>query len=70
MQIEFQKFHPKEWELGKLVLEKIRDELGVELPSDEAATIALHFVNAQKEKRYDYQTDKINKIVNDSLIII
>lgn len=46
MQIEFQKFHPKEWELGKLALEKIRDEFGVELPSDEAATIALHFVNA------------------------
>ena len=68
--VEFQKFHPKEWELGKLALQKIREQFDVELPIDEAATIALHFVNAQKEKRYDYHTDKINKIVNDSLSII
>ncbi len=40
-------FYPQEYAIGRHALALIRDELGVALPEDEAASIALHLVNAE-----------------------
>lgn len=39
-------FYPREYEIGKQVLRLIANDLEVELVDDEAASVALHFVNA------------------------
>ncbi len=44
---ETKRFYPKEFAAGKYAVEQINEHLGVDLPDDEAATIALHFVNAE-----------------------
>ena len=43
---EVRKFYPREYEIGKEALRLIADDLEVELADDEAASVALHFVNA------------------------
>ena len=43
---EGRKFYPREYEIGKQVLRLIANDLEVELVDDEAASVALHFVNA------------------------
>jgi len=40
-------FYAREFLVGCHALEMLRQELGVEFPEDEAASIALHFVNAE-----------------------
>lgn len=44
---EVRVFYPVEFAVGKYALELIRSELGVALAEDEAASIALHLVNAE-----------------------
>jgi len=44
---EVRVFYPQEYALGCYALELIRKELSVNLPDDEAASIALHIVNAE-----------------------
>jgi len=45
--LDIKHLYRKEYEIGVLMLEKIREQFGRDLPSDEAGFIALHFVNAQ-----------------------
>ena len=40
-------FYPSEFAVGKYATALIKEELGVSLPEDEAASIALHLVNAE-----------------------
>ena len=44
---EVRMFYPTEYGLGRYALEEIRKGMGVALPEDEAASIALHLVNAE-----------------------
>ena len=46
---EVRKFYPREYEIGKQALRLIAKDLEVQLADDEAASVALHFVNAQKD---------------------
>ncbi len=46
---EIRKFFPKEYQLGRDALKIICEKLGVILPDDEISSIALHFINAQKD---------------------
>ena len=46
---EVRKFYPREYEIGKQALRLIAKDLEVQLEDDEAASVALHFVNAQKD---------------------
>ena len=45
---EVRKFYPREYEIGKQALRLIAKDLEVKLADDEAASVALHFVNAQR----------------------
>lgn len=44
---EVRVFYPEEFAIGKYALEQISAEMNVHLPEDEAASVALHIVNAE-----------------------
>ena len=44
---EVRHFYPQEFAVGKHALLLIREQLGIEFPDDEAASIALHIFNAE-----------------------
>lgn len=59
---EVKSFYPSEYLIGEYAVGLIRKELGVNLGKDEAASIALHFVNAE------YNTDMNNTMKITSTI--
>lgn len=66
---EVKTFYPSEYLIGEYAISLIRKELGVELKNDEAASVALHLVNAE------YNTDmnntmKITSTIHEVLKII
>ena len=44
---EVKSFYPSEYRVGEYAVEIIEREIGIRLPSDEPASIAMHFVNAE-----------------------
>ena len=67
---EVRRFYRREYELGKESLAIIEKYTGTVLDADEAASIALHFVNAQKEGQLIEETIKLTRIVQDILNIV
>lgn len=47
LEYEVRTFYPREYAVGRHALTMIREELDITLPEDEAASIALHFINAE-----------------------
>ncbi|MBE5957663.1 MAG: PRD domain-containing protein [Lachnospiraceae bacterium] len=70
---EIQSYYPSEFLLGKYGLNIIKEQLGVELPKAEAASIALHFVLSEYDlgmsdtMNVTQLISKIVDIVNESL---
>ena len=60
---EVRKFYPREYEIGKQALRLIANDLEVELAVDEAASVALHFVNAQKDAGLHEKDRQMTQIV-------
>ncbi|CAM3169279.1 PRD domain-containing protein [Streptobacillus ratti] len=56
------KYYKEEFELGKKALSIIKKDLNIELPIDEAAFIALHFVNANLENNFQ-ESYRITEII-------
>ena len=46
---EIRKFFPEEFQVGRDALKIVFEKMSLILPDDEVASIALHFVNAQKD---------------------
>lgn len=67
---EIRKFFPKEYQLGRDALKIVFEKLGIILPEDEVSSIALHFINAQKDSGLVEQSYHISKIVTDILGIV
>ena len=67
---EIRKFFPKEYQLGRDALKIIFEKLGVILPDDVISSIAIHFINAQKDSGMIEQNYQISKIVTDILGIV
>lgn len=67
---EVKKFYPNEYEVGLFAIKQIKQIIGTTLPDSEAASIALHLVNARKEGSYMEHTIKMTKIVHDILGIV
>ena len=44
---EVKVFYPVEYQIGKYALSLIKERIGVQLPSDEASSIAMHIINAE-----------------------
>lgn len=60
---EVRKFYPREYEIGKQALRLIANDLEVELVDDEAASVALHLVNAQKDAGLHEKDRQMTQIV-------
>lgn len=70
LQWEIKHMYPKEYEIGFHSLDIIENELGVKLDKNEAAFIALHFINAQLGKHDMTETTKITTIMGEILSLI
>ncbi|QOS79186.1 PRD domain-containing protein [Paenibacillus sp. JNUCC31] len=62
--------YPAEYRIGEYAVERINEAFQVSLPSSEASSVALHFVNSQFDSGSMNQTIKITKIINDCLEIM
>lgn len=67
---EIRRFYKVEYEIGQKALEFINEELEIDLPSSEAASIALHIVNAKQDKGGMQETIRMTEMVQDILNII
>lgn len=66
---EIKRFYTLEYKVGKRALEIINASLGIQLPEDEAASIAMHFVNAQLSGEMRETVD-VTKIIQNVFHII
>ena len=69
MENEIRRFFPLEYQIGKQSVELIYKRLGYQLPKDEAAALAIHFVNAEFNIKVR-DTWIITKMMGDILTII
>ena len=67
---EVRKFYPEEFQLGQDTIELVKEKMTLQLADDEAASIALHFNNAQKDAGQLEKNRLISKIVSDILEIV
>lgn len=67
---EIKRFYNHEFLIGKEALSIIRKRLNVDLPEDEAASIAMHIVNAQLNSRDMNDTLDITKMIQNILNIV
>lgn len=67
---EIKKFYKAEYEIGLKALESIKTKLGVSMSEDEAASVALHIVNAKQDGQEIGITVKMTEIVQDILTIV
>lgn len=66
---EIKKFYPIEFRISLKALEIINKEFNVELPEDEAGSIALHIVNAELGSEME-ETMKITQLIQKVLNIV
>ena len=59
--------YPVEYRIGAYAVELINEAFEVSLPSTEASSIALHFVNSQFDSGSMNQTIKITQMINEVL---
>lgn len=63
---EVRTFYPREYAVGKYALDLLNREMGVCFPDDEAASVALHLVNAEYENSIS-DTLRITQTLHDIL---
>lgn len=69
LQWETSKLYPAESAIGRYALERIREQMHIEFPKDEAGSIALHIVNAEYDCNMNY-TQQMTEIIQTSLNIV
>src|SRR5699024_10343070 len=67
---EIRKYYREEFNIALEALEMINETLDIELPEDEAASIALHLVNSQLSGESMAKTVQVTGMVNDILNIV
>ncbi|NBJ70317.1 MULTISPECIES: PRD domain-containing protein [Clostridia] len=70
LQWEIPYLYYEEYEVGKMAVQIIKEDLGYSLPEMEAAFIALHFVNAQIDSSSMEETIQITKLIKNIVKII
>ena len=66
---EIKQYYPSEFKVGVQSLSILRKMLGIELPVDEAAFIALHFITAEYDTKMDVTFD-IPRLIDDIIAIV
>lgn len=67
---ELKTFYPKEYQIGIKALEIVKKEMNVTLPKEEAANIAFHIVNAQKEEEVQYDAMRAAKLIGTVVTLV
>lgn len=67
---EIRKFYPQEYQIGLDAVRLIKEKLQLDLGKEEAASVALHLINAQKNGAFGRETKVISKIVTQILDIV
>ena len=67
---DMQHFNPNEFQVGHFALRLVREQMGVELPEDEAGNIAFHFINAQEDHPFNERNRKIQQLTEDVLDVV
>lgn len=67
---EVRKFYKLEYQLGVGAIEELSNLIGVEIDTEEATSIALHFVNAQKDGNLPKKNVEISKIMTEICDIV
>lgn len=66
---DIKRLHKEEFEVGLKALEIIKDRIHIELPEDEAASIAMHILNGELSQDMPQIVDIIN-LINEILKIV
>lgn len=69
LKTEVRVMYAKEYQIGKWALERIEQKTGFKLPDDEAASIALHIVNAEYNIRFN-EIWNITNLVQGAMSVI
>ncbi len=67
---EIKRFYPKEFNIGLHAVDLLNEEFNISLPEDEAASIAMHIVNAELNSRNMNETLDITKMIQNILNIV
>lgn len=68
--LEMKKFNPAEYEVGLFAIQLMYEKTGIQLPKDEAGSIAFHFINAQIGSAYEKNQIEVMKTVAAILEIV
>ncbi len=67
---EVKKFYQAEYQVGLEAVKLLNESFDLEILDDEAASIALHFVNAQKNTHKMDQTVKATKLIQELINLV
>jgi beta-glucoside operon transcriptional antiterminator len=70
LQWDIRRFYPDEYAIGVYAVQLMEQELTIDVPTEEAIAIALHFVNVQSQKKDMAVTNQIAKFIEDVLTIV
>lgn len=70
LQWDIKRFYPEEYKIGVYSVQVLEQELNIQIPTEEAISIALHFVNVQSQKKDMTVTNEIAKFIEDVLTIV
>lgn len=67
---ELKTFYPKEYQIGLYALDMVREKLEIDLPKEEAANVAFHIVNAQKDEDVQYDAMRAAKLIGKIVTLV
>ena len=70
LQYEIKRLYHKEMEAGERALDIVENEMGIRLPKEEIAMIAMHFVNSQTSSKKMKDSILITQIINEIFNLI
>src|SRR5699024_2508964 len=70
LHLEVKRFYPEEYALGVWAVQLLGKELEMEIPVQEAISIALHFINNQTSRQNMNTTMQINQFIKDIVNIV
>lgn len=67
---EVENYYPDEFKVGEFAVELINDQMKVELPKEEAASIAFHIINAEEDLGDNYDSIRVTRMISEFIRII
>ncbi|MEG1943136.1 MAG: PRD domain-containing protein [Angelakisella sp.] len=70
LMMEVKRFYPQEYLIGQYALELVEQQLDIKMPPDEAASIALHIVNAEYDSPTMNETLNMTRLIQSILELV